>query len=146
MLNDANHFSNLPPPLFPDEIDVVIYEKYKLQGNTLLLGYTKQLYHLCDTAIDLNPHPEAKKIIKGDWFSITEQYDTIIGDGVLNLAGGSLVEYLSKHCKILIIRFFTEKIPGMKYATYFKHNTSFLLPDIIIDTRPSCKILVWNFI
>jgi hypothetical protein len=135
----------LPLPLYPNENEVKIYEKYKGNGKVLLLGYTKQLIHLCDVAMDINPPKTLENIIKQDWFTIKEHYDTIIGDGVLNLVGGDLVQYLSNHCNTLIIRFFTEKINGMKYATQFKSNTNFLLPDIIIDTDPLCKILIWDF-
>lgn len=145
MILDSDHFNNLSPPLSPNEYEVSIYEKYK-GTNTLLLGYTKQLVYLCNIAIDLNPPLNYnEKIIKQDWFTINEHYDVIIGDGVLNLVGGDLVKHLSSYCNTLIIRFFTNKINGMKYATYFRDNTSFLLPDIIIDTQPSCKILIWHF-
>lgn len=143
-IEDMLHFSNLPLPLYPNENEVSIYEKNVLNNNTLLLGYTKQLIHLSIDAMDLNP-PENTKVIKKDWFTIDKYYDTIIGDGVLNLVGGDLVQYLSKYCRKLIIRFFTEKIKGMKYATYFRYNTNLLLPDVIIDTQESCKILIWNF-
>lgn len=144
MLSDSNHFNNLPLPLYPDPKEVSIYEQYTTSSNNiLLLGYTKQLIHLSTKAIDLNPINDT--IIKQDWFSVNEHYDIIIGDGVLNLVGGELVSHLSKYCNILIIRFFTDKIEGMKYATNFKFNTSFLLPDVIIDTNPSCKVLIWHF-
>lgn len=144
MLNDSNHFNNLPLPLYPNTKEVSIYEQYINPQNTvLLLGYTKQLIHLSTKAIDLNPINDT--IIKQDWFSVNEHYDVIIGDGVLNLVGGELVTHLSKYCNTLIIRFFTDHIDGMKYATHFKFNTSFLLPDAIIDTNPSCKILIWHF-
>lgn len=144
MISDSNHFNNLPLPLYPDPKEVSIYEQYTTSSNNvLLLGYTKQLIHLSTKAIDLNPINDT--IIKQDWFSVNEHYDIIIGDGVLNLVGGELVTHLSKYCNTLIIRFFTDKIEGMKYATNFKFNTSFLLPDVIIDTNPSCKILIWHF-
>lgn len=138
------HFSNLPSPLYPNEHEVELYAQYK-KDKTLLLGYTKQLLFLCDDAMDNNPNVEIKKIIVQDWFTLDKYYDTIIGDGVLNLVGGGLVSYLSTRCSRLIIRFFTVKIDGMRYATFFKFNTAFLLPDVIIDTRTSCKILIWNF-
>lgn len=143
MLNDVEHFNSLKPPLAPNDNEVEIYKSY-IEGKTILLGYTKQLIDLCDLAFDLNP-PINSKVVKKDWFTIDEHYNTIIGDGVLNLVSGDLVEYLSKHCDQLIIRFFTEKIDGMKYATNFRDNTAFLLPDKIIDTQPKCKILIWKF-
>uniref|UniRef100_A0A6C0C9F6 Uncharacterized protein n=1 Tax=viral metagenome TaxID=1070528 RepID=A0A6C0C9F6_9ZZZZ len=138
------HFSNLPLPLYPNEYEADIYTRHK-KGKTLLLGYTKQLLHLCDDAMDNNPNLDIKNVIKQDWFTLDKHYDTVIGDGVLNLVGGGLVTYLSTRCDRLIVRFFTEKINGMRYATFFKHNTAFLLPDVIIDTQPGCKILIWNF-
>jgi hypothetical protein len=145
MILDSAHFNNLKPPLAPNEYEVEIYKQY-INHNTLLLGYTKQLIDLCSSAIDLNPPISPNpKVLQGDWFAIKDYYDVIIGDGVLNLVGGDLVEYLSTHCNILVIRFFTNKIQGMKYATYFRSNTNFLLPDVIIDTQDSCKILVWHF-
>ena len=145
MISDLNHFNNLSPPLSPNNQEIQIYEKYcENTEKILLLGYTKELMHLCTNAMDINP-PNNPKIIKQDWFTISTFHDTIIGDGVLNLVGGDLVGYLSKYCNTLIIRFFTEKINTMKYATNFRDNTSFLLPDLIIDTQPKCKILIWKF-
>jgi len=142
---DSAHFDNLRPPLSPDQSEVRLYEEYVRGPSILLLGYTKELSHLASDSIDLNPPAERTDVTKGNWFEIKGSYDTIIGDGVLNLVGGSLVEYLSHRTKRLVIRFFTEKIEGMKYATFFRHNTSFLLPDHIIDTKDKCRLLIWNF-
>lgn len=142
---DSDHFNNLTPPLAPNENEINIYKTYINPQSTLLLGYTKQLINLCTVAMDLNPPTSNPKIILQDWFTINTFHDVIIGDGVLNLVGGSLVSHLSTHCNTLVIRFFTDKITGMKYATYFQSNTSFLLPDVIISTQPQCKILIWNF-
>ena len=143
---DIDHFNNLNPPLCPNNDEITVYKKHLGTGKKLLLGYTKQLINLCDDAMDLNPPANLiSSIIKQDWFTITDFYDTIIGDGVLNLVGGKLVQYLSTHCNTLIIRFFTDKIDGMKYATNFRNNTIFMLPDTIIHTQPSCKILIWKF-
>jgi len=140
---DINHFNNLIPPLAPNSYEIALYNIHK-KNNTLLLGYTKQLIKLSNESMDINP-PVGSNTIKQDWFTINKYYDTIIGDGVLNLTGGELVYYLSKWCSRLIIRFFTKYINGMKYATYFKHNTSFLLPDQTIHTQESCVILIWDF-
>lgn len=161
MISDTDHFSNLQPPLAPNNTEVDIYVKY-IKGTSLLLGYTSQLISLCTDSMDINP-PESglpsinplkeelsisRNTIKQDWFTIDKFYNTIIGDGVLNLVGGSLVEYFftNKLCDTLIIRFFTEKIDGMKYATYFSHNTNFKIsPNIVIDTQAKCQILIWHF-
>lgn len=154
MITDSEHFNSLTPPLSPNQDEIEIYQKYITDHNEiLLLGYTKELIKFADISVDLN-FPENLnalddiELIKDDWFNIPnygKKYGTIIGDGVLNLVGGSLVERLRRSCDRLIIRFFTSKINGMKYATYFAHNTNFLLPDKIIDTQESCKILMWNF-
>lgn len=147
-LNDVNHFSTLKPPLCPNDLEIQIYTAYcksTLPNSVLLLGYTKQLLHLSTAAMDLSPPSYMTSIIKQDWFSIDTFYNVIIGDGVLNLVGGKLVEHLSKYCDTLVIRFFTKKIDGMKFATQFQSNTPFLLPDKILETQPNCKILVWNF-
>jgi len=147
-LQDAPHFDNLKPPLAPNNLEVKHY-KDRISGKSLLLGYTKELRHLTDYSMDLNPpdtfDTNKSHFIKGDWYSINKQYDTIIGDGILNLVGGSLVKHLSFFCKTLIIRFFTKKIKGMKYATYFSHNTEMLLPNKTILTQDDCIILIWNF-
>ncbi len=146
---DINHFNTLQPPLSPNDQEVELFRRNIEDSDTvLLLGYTKQLLPLCNIAMDLNPPDETRysDVCKGNWFDITPGVcDTIIGDGVLNLVGGQLVQYLSARCKKLIIRFFTDKLPGMKYATYFRNNTNFLLPDEIIETQPNCKILIWRF-
>lgn len=142
------HFSTLKPPLAPNYAEVNLYrqEVYGSQ-RTLLLGYTKELLSLCDTAIDINPPIEVKSIVTcGDWFDIKDHYDVIIGDGVLNLVGGSLVRHLFEKgcCNKLVIRFFTEKIEGMKYATYFQHNTDMIMPNEVIKTQDKCVLLIWH--
>ena len=157
------YYNNLVPPLSPNESEIEIYTQFvnkvkndndneneneneNKQNTCLLLGYTKELIHLCDLSMDINP-PEIsdQKTVRGDWFTINSYYDIIIGDGSINLAGGDLVKHLSQYCGLLVVRFFTEKIPVMKYATKFRINTPFLLPDQIIETQNSCKILIWDF-
>ena len=149
---ESKHFANLSPPLSPNEKEVSLYKELigdrQISKSVLLLGYTKELLDLSTTAIDINP-PESHinpKIKVGDWFNIREYYEVIIGDGVLNLVGGSLVEHLSKYCSKLIIRFFESKLKGMKYATHFRDNTSMLKPNVEYKTQDSCTILVWNFL
>ena len=152
------HFMKLQPPLAPNNNEIEIFHKYvndiklnvmcdgKCSGKCLLLGFTKELLYLADEAFDINPPPNSQsKIVKEDWFNIDSYYDIIIGDGCINMVGGHLVEHLSQFCGTLVIRFFVDKLPEMKYATRFRHNTPFLLPDKIIETQPLCKILVWNF-
>ena len=93
---DINHFDTLIPPLAPNSYEVSLYNTHK-RNRTLLLGYTKQLMDIACVSMNINPPERYKNItIKQDWFTINEYYDTIIGDGVLNLTGGELVTYLSK--------------------------------------------------
>ena len=147
-----DHYSNLSPPLAPNDYEVGIFKKYvidsigKSEKGCLLLGFTKELIHLADEAVDINPPPNCnKKIRSDDWFNINQYYDVIIGDGCINMVGGKLIDHLSQFCGTLVIRFFMDKLPDMKYATRFRHNTPFLLPDVIIETQPLCKILIWYF-
>ena len=149
---DIDHFNNLQPPLSPNADEVAIFKSEIANTpygyGSLLLGYTKELLPICDFAMDLNPPRETRyhSVIRENWFDIDEnRYDVIVGDGVLNLVGGELVQHLSTRCNKLVIRFFTHKLPQMKYATLFRHNTNFLLPDQIIETQPYCKILIWKF-
>lgn len=145
----CEHFMNLSPPLAPNQDEVDIYTRFvknnSFEKGCLLLGFTKELIHLADHAIDINPPQPIFNVEKGDWFDISTYYDVIIGDGCINMVGGHLVEHLSKWCGTLVIRFFTDRLQEMKYATRFRNNTPFLLPDEIIDTQDKCKILVWHF-
>ena len=145
-----DHYANLVPPLSPNNYEVEIFKQYvnkfRTEKKCLLLGFTKELIDFADIAIDIDPPPNCDKKIKtDDWFNINEYHDIIIGDGCINMVGGNLVEHLSHFCGTLVIRFFMEKLPDMKYATRFRYNTPFLLPDTIIETQPLCKILIWHF-
>lgn len=143
----TNHFANLQPPLSPNEEEVELYRKFcDGKEKVLLLGYTKELIALCSVAVDLNP-PEGvnAKVKKGNWFDISEQFDCIIGDGVLNLVGGDLITHLQTLSPNICIRFFTQKLPSMKYATIFSSNLKILLPTSITKTQDKCVMLTWNF-
>lgn len=158
-MKSDNYFDTLQPPLSPNTDEIQHYRDFiedvsidffsNNPKTILLLGFTKELQPLCTEFMDINPnHPysnDSKSII-GNWYTdISTKYDVIIGDGVLNLVSGSLVKHLSKYCKRLIIRFFVQKMDSMQYATWFRDNTEFLLPDKIITTQPKCKMLVWDF-
>jgi len=153
-----SHFSTLQPPLSPNQEEVKMYEEF-CEGKVLLLGYTKELMHLASAAVDLNPPENTSenisentfentsdpKIKKGDWFHINERFDTIIGDGVLNLVGGDLIDHLKTLSNRICIRFFTERIDTMKYATIFSSNLKIMLPTSITPTQDKCVMLKWNF-
>ncbi len=153
MQNDVLHFSTLMPPLSPNEYEVKIYKQFtKPYKNILLLGYTKELLPFCTQAIDINPplydhiirSLYQEKISKGDWFHITGKYDCIIADGVLNLVGGSLMDHLKTLSDNIMIRFFTKKLPHMKYATIFADTLNVLIPNEIIYTQEGCVMLMWK--
>lgn len=143
LLKDTNHWQNLSPPLAPNEEEVLVYEKYtKGRGPVCLLGMTKQLIHLCEYMVDLNPLPQEKPVIKSDWASFTGMAEAVIGDGVLNLAGMELVPKIMSVCDIFICRVFLKKIAGMKYATHFPD--SFPGSSKVIPTQPDVAIVVWG--
>lgn len=139
------HFSTLQPPLSPNKEEVLMFEEFcREKKRVLLLGYTKELMHLATIAVDLNPPPH-HNVQQGDWFDIEGNFDAIIGDGVLNLVGGDLVDHLSTLSNNICIRFFTERMSSMKYATIFSSNLKVLLPTTVTPTQDKCVMLTWNF-
>lgn len=150
----SQHFANLSPPLSPNPQEVALYSKWALGNYNLLLGYTKELINQewVWEAVDLDVSKcSSPKLRKGDWFDLSkgeERYETIIGDGVLNLVGCDLVESLLKVCRRLIVRFFVHKLNGMKYATYFgdelKRQFAVNPPLEIIPTQDGIVMVVWN--
>lgn len=142
-MKDSDYWSSLEEPKAPNKQEVELFRKFKT-GKTLLLGETKQLIPLCNEAIDLYPQSIARQ---GDWFALEDQYDTIIGDGVLNLVGFDLVSKLREHCKTLILRSFTHEIRYVypwKYAQYF---FNFPLDESCINiwTQKGCVMTIWEF-
>ena len=116
MIHDTQHWQNLEPPLAPNTYEV---ELFKLHTNGLhpvcLLGMTKELIPLCDYMVDLNPIPQNKPIIQSDWKDLNKESSVIIGDGVLNLAGLELINYLLKLTNKIVCRVFLKKFNG-KYS------------------------------
>lgn len=141
---DTRHWQNLKPPLSPDEREVEIYAQYCGEEKPVcLLGMTKELIHLCDYMVDLNPIPQEKPVIKSGWEDFREDASVMIGDGVLNLVGPELVTKLSKRCRRLVCRVFLDKLDGMKYATHFPN----IFPEAreVIKTQKNIAIVIWNF-
>jgi hypothetical protein len=103
---------------------------------------TKELVPLCNCAVDLNPIPISKPTIKCNWNDLTGEYHSIIGDGVINLAGMELVEKMLKISKRFIARVFMKKQPGMKYATFFPDK--FPNSSLVIVTQPDIAFVVWD--
>ena len=143
LLKDTKHWQNLEPPLAPNEDEVKIYEKYvKGRGPICLLGMTKELAHLCEYMVDMNPIKQDRPVIKSDWADFNGMADAIMGDGVLNLAGMDLVPKLMERCDILVCRVFLRKFAGMKYATHFPN--SFPGSRDVVVTQPDIAIVVWG--
>lgn len=136
---DIEHWQNLKPPLAPNQEEVRLYEGWA-KGCVLLLGETKELAHLCHRALDMYPSSIADQ---GNWFDINAYYDTIIGDGVINLAGMELIDAVRPHCKRFVTRVFTTKHEGMKYATFFP--TEFPNSTREIVTQVGCMFVVYEF-
>jgi len=145
LIQDTNHWQSLLPPLSPNDHEVGIYEKKCAgSGPVCLLGMTKELIHLCDYMVELNPISQPKPVIKSDWmnFSASVPAEVVIGDGVLNLAGPGLVDHLMKFHDKLVCRVFKRKFDGMKYATHFP--TSFPGSKEITETQPDIVIVTWE--
>ena len=74
------HWQNLRPPLAPNSDEVKIYENLCDQGPVVMLGMTKELIHLCEYMVDLNPIPQSKPVVKSDWAGFQGLAGTVIGD------------------------------------------------------------------
>lgn len=143
LLKDTEHWHNLSPPLSPNEHEVKIYEKYvKGRGPVCLLGMTKELAHLCEYMVDLNPSQQERPVIKSDWKNFNGMADAIIGDGVLNLSGVGLADNLMSRCDLLVCRVFLKRFEGMKYAEHFPNE--FPGSREIIVTQPGVAMVVWG--
>jgi len=142
LIQDTKHWQNLKPPLAPKEDEVKIYESLCESGPVVMLGMTKELVHLCEYMVDLNPIPQKKPVVKSEWAGFQGLAGTIIGDGVLNLAGPGLVDDLLPRCDRMACRVFLRKLEGMKYAMHFP--TSFPGASRIISTQADVAIVVWD--
>lgn len=143
LLKDTEHWQSLKPPLSPNEDEIRIYEEQcKGSGPICLLGMTKELIHICDYMVDMTPIPQKKPVIKSNWKDFGGLAGTVIGDGVLNLAGPDLVEKLLKKCDRLVCRVFTRKLEGMKYATHFPN--SFPGAKKTIQTQQDVVMVIWD--
>lgn len=107
-----------------------------------MLGMTKELVHLCEYMVDLNPIPQIKPVVRAEWGDLSSMADVIIGDGVLNLAGPELADKLRCKCDRLLCRVFKRKFEGMKYATHFP--TRFPGATEITETQPDIVIVTWD--
>lgn len=149
LLDDLEHWHSLKPPLSPNPLEILLFEQnLKPEGSVCLLGMTKELVSLCDQAVDLRPLTIDKPTIKEDWAALTPEQvgsvKTVIGDGVINLAGMSLVGSVSQWSDRFICRVFLKKLPGMKYATFFPNE--FPGASKVIPTQDGVAIVIWDFL
>lgn len=145
---DDAHWSNLTPPLSPSEADVLIYKHWRHVGSTLLLGHTKELLHLADVAVDLNPIGNEPKVMQGDWTMNGMMFTNIICDGGLTLSKDLCDRTLtmaSKNCMIFISRVFHGKLPGMKYATHFPTDIDFTIKPSVSMILSDYTFFRWDF-
>lgn len=107
-----------------------------------MLGMTRQLVHLCDYMVDLNPLPQERPVVKSDWSSFNGMAEAVVGDGVLNLVGIGLVPKIISMCDLFVCRVFLRKFEGMRYATHFPES----FPDSskVITTQPDVVMVVWG--
>ena len=116
-----NFWTTLKWPAAPNESDYAVFEQY-CSGRVLLLGSTKLLLPLCDEAWDLEPRYPDPKIVKRDWFSLDQHWDTVILDG--GLAYGQeftarLLPIVLAHCDRFVARAFLNPNWKTTYAVYF---------------------------
>lgn len=145
MAADKTNWHGRHPPFCPNEKEVAFYKDLIGESRPVyLLGMTKELMNLCDVAVDLSPVESEKPTLKLNWFDLRDiSVGCIIGDGVINLTGYSLVNHLSKISNSFVCRIFTEKLEGMKYATFFPKE--FPESHQIILTQPGIVMIKWEF-
>lgn len=140
--------SELPYPLSPSDEDVKIYEKYLVDGSTLMLGCTKKLIPLSDRQLDIDPWYEDESVIVGDWTKNKHFYTNIILDGGLCFTKelcDNIIDMASKNCKVLITRSFRHKLPTMRIANYFPKASDFkILPKEVVIYYDYC-FYIWEF-
>ena len=132
----------------PSDKEVETYASLLRPGRVLLLGCTEKLLPMCNTALDLQPVFDIPKIVQMNWLDNKEFYTNIIGDGVLNLDKDlchSLILMASTHCEQLIIRSFSHKLEGMKYACYFPGVEDFSIRPSRAVSFGEFVFFVWMF-
>lgn len=87
----ATHWDDWGHPLRPNPSEVQTYKKFVIPGSTLLLGATVELMPLTNVYADRSNGM--------DWFDLPYEdasFDTIIGDGVLIVAGPTVLPPLMR--------------------------------------------------
>ena len=146
---DKNYWaSNLPEPLSPSDKDYKIFLSYRGYGSVLLLGCTRKLIGLATKVMDIDPWHEADYVIKQDWTTNTEQYETIMIDGGLCFNKDlcdNVLEMASKHCKTFVARCFNHKLDIMKIADYFPKREDFAITPTETRIFKDYSFFIWEF-
>jgi hypothetical protein len=145
---EKDYWVSLNPPLCPSDKDVDIFKSHLIPGTTLLLGCTKQLIHLSDTQMDLEPFDFIPNPIVQDWVTNTDPYTNIIGDGVFNFTKelcDGVLEMASKNCKKLIVRSFNRKMDIMRIADNFPTIEDFKIKPTLVHRFDDYTFYVWDF-
>ncbi|CAB4129155.1 hypothetical protein UFOVP112_253 [uncultured Caudovirales phage] len=121
MNTDTDFWVNLKWPAAPNKDDLAVFEQY-CAGRVLLLGSTRLLLPLATEAWDIEPQYPDPKILKQDWFSLDQHWDTIILDG--GLAFGKefterLLPIVLANCDRFVARAFLNPNWPTRYACYF---------------------------
>ena len=144
-----NYWSNLTPPLAPSQDDVAFYKQQLLEGSTLLLGVTPQLFDLADVALDIDPFVVTEKVVIGNWLDNTADFTNVIGDGCFNLLTmeqcDSLVQMASNHSKRLVIRSFNYRLKEMRIAEHFPTAKDFAIKPTEVVPFEKHTFYVWEF-
>ena len=121
MGEDKNYWAQLTWPASPNLNDVAVFQSY-CRGQVLLLGSTRSLLPLATHAWDLHPVYDDAKILKRDWFTLDQHWDTIIIDGALSYGKEftqTLLPLVLEHCDRFVSRTFLNPNWPTKYAVYF---------------------------
>ena len=140
--------SDLPIPLSPSSDDVNTYKRFMINGETLLLGCTKNLIPLSDIQMDIEPWYQSETVISDNWLNNNTFYENIIGDGVLSFTkelANQIVDMASNNCKVFIARTFTKKLPIMRIADNFPQPEDFIIKPTITITEKDYSFYIWKF-
>lgn len=146
---DKNYWaSDLPHPLSPSDKDYRIFLSYRGYGTVLLLGCTRRLIGVATKVMDIDPWHEADYVIKQDWRTNTEKYDTIMIDGGLCFTKelcDDVLEMASKHCKTFVARSFNHRLDIMKIANYFPKREDFTIEPTETRIFKDYSFFIWEF-
>lgn len=156
-------------PLRPSTEDVKHVEKEIIEGSrTLLLGVTSELQQFAEVAIDNNLDAvlaNPKIAIFGDWADLPfeSEFDTIIGDGCLNVFQGGPETFFNQMKKALkksgklVLRVFTspENRENLNDVLNSRESMGFdafqlrvtnAIANPYVSVQERCKIIksVWN--